>query len=58
MAFSLIYDSSFYFQVSKILQQCSIELCEPHLEVSIFNMDKNEEAKEGIKNRVSLLVYC
>ncbi|XP_021925034.1 dynein regulatory complex subunit 7 isoform X2 [Zootermopsis nevadensis] len=38
-------------EVSTILQQRSIELCEPQLDVSIFNMEKNELAKENMKNR-------
>lgn len=58
LSFSLIHDSTSYFQVSTILQQHSIELCEPQLDVSIFNMEKNKLAKENMKNRVSSLVYC
>jgi hypothetical protein len=51
-----------YFQVSTILQQRSTELCEPQLEVSIFNLERNQLAKERMEARVSctavLLIEC
>jgi len=48
-----IHDSPFQFQVSTILQQCSVELCTPQLKVSVFDTKGNELAKEGMKARVS-----
>ncbi|GFG37844.1 hypothetical protein Cfor_03154 [Coptotermes formosanus] len=38
-------------EVSTILQQRSTELCTPKLKVSIFNVERNELAKEGMKDR-------
>lgn len=53
LSFTLYSCKLFLMQVSTILQQRSSELCTPQLKVSIFNMERNELAKEGMEARVS-----